>query len=350
MGRKEARGATASRLWFSLMALVLVLGSACGGSSSSSSNSGPLPANTDIGLGSPSPTLCHGRKFVIGYDSFSDSEAFAHAVKLSTEAAAQKVGCVTLKELVDNVDPATIIQNAQTFITEHVDGVISFNVLDGPNGAIINMYTDAHIPIVAIALYAVGVTFISDNDRASGAQAGSTAAMAFKAKFPGATPTAIIGEAPQAGLVNLNREGGIEDGIKSVFPNATIIKVDGKGAQEPSATGTANTLQGIPAGTKLIVSGINENTVYGMYTALQRTNRVQDAIVVGIGGDNVGFNGLCKLGYAGDIAYFPETWGSYDIPAVLGRVNNLSVPPAVLIPSKVLTKDNLAQYYPSQAC
>jgi ABC-type sugar transport system substrate-binding protein len=304
----------------------------------------------DIGLGNPSPALCLGRTYTIGYDTYSDSDAFPVAVKKDLLAGAQKMGCVTVKVLVDNIDPTTVIQNAQAFVTEKVDGVISFQVLDGPNGAIINMYQQAKIPVVAIALYAVGVTFVSMNDRSAGAQAGAAAAQAFQQQFPGVTPVVFDGAAPQAGLVNLNRTGGIDDAIKAVFPNAKITDIDGKGAEQPANAAMANALGGVPAGAKMIIIGINDEEVAGMYAALQFVNRTADAVAVGIGADTTGINGLCKQGWAADIAAFPEKYGDYALPAIIARINNLPVPPAAYIPTVALTKSNLAQYYPSTAC
>ena len=59
---------------------------------------------------------------------------------------------------------------------------------------------------------------------------------------------------------------------------------------------------------------------------------------------------ICSGELYGSVAYFPENYGKYLIPAVMGLINKQSVPKHVVLPTTLLTAKNVGKYYPKSAC
>ena len=115
-------------------------------------------------IGKPDPALCGGKTYVIGYDSFSDTESFAVALKQGLEKAAADLGCVTIKALVDNADAATAVQNAKVLAQQKVDGAILFNVIQAASTGQSQALKAANIPLVSLAVPVDGYPFITNDD------------------------------------------------------------------------------------------------------------------------------------------------------------------------------------------
>lgn len=339
------------------LCIVPLLLAACG--SSSSNTTGSLPAkakraSSDLGLGHPSSALCKGKHYTIGYDSFSDSQAFAVAVSKDLDSAAHTMGCVKLVKLTDNADPQTALSNVQTLINQHVDGVILFQILAAAQPAIARDLKRAHIPGVATSVPAPGLPFVSDSDEHAGFQAGQALARAFKAKHSGSVlPYLIVGGRPEGGPVDKQRAQGIVSGVKSVLPKlpqSHIQIIDSNAVQDQAYTQTLSAISRVPASSPVIMSGENEEVVLGMYKAAQQRGR-KDLLVMGLGGDNVGLHEVCtQHDYVGTVQFFPERWGGWLLPAVMAQIHNAGLPKTVYIPTSVQTKADIKKTYPHISC
>jgi ABC-type sugar transport system substrate-binding protein len=331
---------------------------ACG-SSSSTTATNVLPAKaqvarTSLGLGNPSPALCQGKQYTIGYDSFSDSQPFAVAVAQDLDSAAKQMGCVKLIKLVDNADPQTALANVRTLIEQKVNGVILFQILAAAQPAIARSLKQAGIPGVATAVPAPGMPFVSDSDYHAGFQAGQALARAFKAKHPsGASPYLIVGGRPEGGPVDKQRAQGIVDGVKSVLPalpQSQIQVIDSNALQDVAYTQTLSALSRVPAGKPVIMSGENEEVVAGMFRAAQQRGR-KDLLVMGLGGDQTGMKLVCtQPQYVGTVQFFPERWGTWLLPAIIAQIQKTGLPATVYIPTAVQTKSDIQKTYPSFPC
>lgn len=345
---------------FKLPVLVLcvpLLFAACGSSSSGTTNALPAKAQkagSTLGLGSPSSALCKGKHYTIGYDSFSDSQAFAVAVSKDLDSAAGTMGCVKLVKLVDNADPQTALSNVKTLINQRVNGVILFQILAAAQPAIARDLKQAGIPGVATAVPAPGLPFVSDSDHRAGVQAGQALARAYKAKHPtGGLPYLIVGGRPEGGPVDKQRAQGIVDGAKSVLsnlPQSHIQIIDSNAVQDQAYTQTLDALSRVPASAPVLISGENEEVVLGMYKAAQQRGR-KDLLVMGLGGDNVGLHEVCtQPDYVGTVQFFPERWGGWLLPAVTAEIQKAGLPQTVYIPTAVQTKADIQKTYPNVRC
>ena len=51
--------------------------------------------------------------------------------------------------------------------------------------------------------------------------------------------------------------------------------------------------------------------------------------------------------WIGDVAYFPETYGSIAVPAIIDAINGVTLPKNLLVNHEIITKDNIDEYYPN---
>lgn len=306
-------------------------------------------------IGKPDKALCGGKQWTIGYDSFSDTESFAVALKQGLEKAAADLGCVTIKALVDNADAATAVQNAKVLAQQKVDGAILFNVIQAASQGQSQAFKAANIPLVSLAVPVDGYPFITNDDAANGLQAGTALGMAFKAS--GLTAgVALVGRFDDQDSTK-QRADGVIQGIKATAPEVTIQEYATKADPPTTQSATAALLPKVPAGSAILISAPNDDLTYASYQAVKQANRLDHAFAMGIGGVNpVGLDYVCKNKdhYTGTVGFFPENWPKYLLPALLATLQgakNVPVYPAkIVVPTEVLTPANIKTFYPDYTC
>jgi ABC-type sugar transport system substrate-binding protein len=306
-------------------------------------------------IGKPDPALCGGKTFTIGYDAFSDTESFAVALKQGLEKAASDLGCVTIKALVDNADAATAVQNAKVLAQQKVDGAILFNVIQAASQGQSQALKAANIPLVSLAVPVDGYPFITNDDAANGLQAGTALGEAFK-KSGNTKGVALIGRFDDQDSTKQRMDGVIQ-GLKNTAPEVTVQEYATKADGPTTQSATAALLPKVPADAAILISAPNDDLTYASYQAVKQANRLDKALAMGIGGVNpVGLDYVCKNKdhYVGTVGFFPENWPKYLLPALLATIQgSTSVPtyPAkIVVPTEVITPDNVKTFYPDYAC
>jgi len=306
-------------------------------------------------IGKPDPALCGGKKFVIGYDSFSDTESFAVALKQGLEKAASDLGCVTIKALVDNADAATAVQNAKVLAQQKVDGAILFNVIQAASTGQSQALKAANIPLVSLAVPVDGYAFITNDDSANGVQAGEALGTAFKAS--GLTAgVALIGRFDDQDSTK-QRADGVIQGLKNTAPEVTIQEYATKADGPTTQAATAALLPKVPAGSAILISAPNDDLTFASFQAVKQANRLDHAFAMGIGGVNpVGLDYVCKNKdhYVGTVGFFPENWPKYLLPALLATIQGSTTvplyPTKIVVPTEVITPANVKTFYPDYTC
>lgn len=336
--------------------LALTLG-ACSSSKSNPPVSASSGSNTNGGadlaqyVGKPNKALCGGRHWTIGYDSFSDTDAFAVALKNGLEKAASELGCVTIKALVDNADAGTAVQNAKIFVQQKVDGAILFNVIQAASQGQSQALKAAKIPLVSLAVPVTGYPFITNDDSANGEQAGTALGNAFL-KSGKSNGIAILGRFDDQDSTKQRMDGVIK-GLKAVAPNVQVLQYATKADGPTTQSVTASLLPKVPAGSEILLAAPNDDLTYASLQAVKQANRLDDALAIGIGGTPpVGLDYMCKnpKQYAGVVGFFPENWPNYLLPALLASAQGATVPPKIVVPTSLITTQNVTQFYPDYKC
>lgn len=339
-----------------MVALLALALSACGGTggpaTSSAAGAGSSKANLAQYIGHPNKALCGGKQYTFGYDAFSNTDSFEIPMYKGMQQVASQLGCVKLKQLVDNTDPSTAVQNARIFAQEHVNGAILFNVVQAASQGQTQVLRASHIPVVSLAVPAQGAPFITNDDHSDGVKAGTALGKAFEAKHKGGPAYAIIGRYDGQTSTKQRMDGATE-GLKQTVPGVHVLPVETK-ADPPTANAvTAAVLPRVPANATILAVGGNDDLTYAMYQAIKHAGRQNQAMMMAIGGAYPsGLNFMCqnRASYVGDVGFFPEHWGNYLIPALMAEIQGAKVPSKVIIPTKLITPANVDKFYPSIHC
>jgi ribose transport system substrate-binding protein len=183
----------------------------------------------------------NGKTYVIGFANLQRGITFCALVEEGIKAEAKAAG-VDLVVADNNLDGATALTNAESFINRNVDYVIEFQTDANFGATIMQKMKDADIKVVAIDIPMPGATFFGVNNPRAGFMGGSYLAQAAIAKFGADKVKAgyfIEGELPQSGPIPAMRTGGQVAGfIASVpgFEPSHVLKFDSKNTLEESFT------------------------------------------------------------------------------------------------------------------
>ncbi len=295
-------------------------------------------------------------KYKIGFANLTEDIVFTKLVREGIEANAKKAGVDLV--LADNkLDGATALANADSFITQGVNGVIEFQTDEKFGNVIMDKFRAKNIPVIAIDIPMPGATFFGADNYKAGRLAGEAAAKYANDKWGGQVDAIIVLDLPQSGPIPAARmQGqveGIQDNLKTKVPDNMIFRLDSKNTQDEAFKVVGDTLPKIPNAKHIIAVTINDGTALGTIAALEAAGRKDQAIVVGQGADPSGQAEIMKDGsiYLGATAYFPEKYGDKLIPAIIDALNCKPLPPSIYMDHVFITKDNLCSIYPdSEAC
>lgn len=330
-----------------LLAACSSAGSTADGSKSSSSKA----PNFAQFVGNPSPAQCAGRNYQLGFDMFSDSQSFALQTTEGIKKTAKLMGCVDVEVLTDGGDPARAVGNIKILIQKRKDGVMLAQVVAAAQPGIVKLLEKAKIPGLATYTPAPGIPFVEVDYERAGFQGGEALGNLAKSKWAGEAPYLLIGAFEEGGSQAILEMKAYETGAKSVLsdlPDANIVYVP-TAADPPTANkNTANALARIPSGAKIMIGGVTDEVTLAMAQAVRTGGRGSDYVAIGQGASV--FEAICDGTIDGSIAFFPEKYGSYMIPAMVGLIQGQKVPDRVKLPSELLNKQNLAKFYPDQSC
>jgi ribose transport system substrate-binding protein len=296
----------------------------------------------------------NGKKYVIGFANLQRSITFCALVEQGIVAEAKAAG-VDLVIADNNLDGATALTNAESFINRDVDYVIEFQTDANFGATIMQKMNAAGIKVVAIDIPMPGATFFGVNNPRAGFMGGSYLAQAAIAKWgidKVKTGYFLEGELPQSGPIPAMRTGGQVAGfLASVpgFPADHVLKFDSKNTLEESFSQTNSLVGKIPAGVPVLGTAINDQATTGILRAVKQAGRENDVLVVGLGADE-------KDTLAGEPAFvasvgsFPERYGNWLLPIALETLAGKKLPPSVLINHVMVTKQTICHYYPDHPC
>jgi ribose transport system substrate-binding protein len=104
-----------------------------------------------------------------------------------------------------------------------------------------------------------------------------------------------------------------------------------------------------PQARKIAVTSINEETMSGAMTALQEARRwnPEDLIIITIGIDDLGKSQIREELSDAGVAFFPEKYGEYIVPAACAILDGTPVPSHMYVEHQIITRENIDQFYPS---
>jgi ABC-type sugar transport system substrate-binding protein len=334
---------TASLRWRPLatgVALALIVGATASGAGAAAN----APASTARAqdLAHPTKALCKKAHYKIGYDVFSGNQPFAVSLTNGLVNAAKKIGCAQVLKTVDNLNGPVAVGNLKTLINEGIDGFVDFQVLAPFQPAISKLLKAAKIPGVAVVGADLpGSPSVGADNYGASVLDGNYLGTVAKKRFPGQVPYAVVAAEPSAGAIVMQRYFGAVAGIKQVYPSlpsSHVIQVKSDGTEAGTYNNVVSALSAIPGDGVVLMTGVNDEVVHGMYKAAQARG-VKNYLVNSFGGDPFGLAQVCadRTHYIGALFLQPEVWGSSALAVILNQINGQPFPKAIGIKGQEVT-------------
>ncbi len=290
------------------------------------------------------------QRYRVGYAMQSGQFQFSQDVLHGLEEAAEKHG-VQLLVLDNEYSEATAVTNAQTFVRQAVDLVIEFQVNERIAPVIAHTFAEAKIPCLAIDIPQPGAVFFGANNYQAGLIAGRTLGAYAREQWKGKMDKLLLLEQPIAGAVPQARLTGAVNGIQEIIGpilETAVIHLDGSNEQE-SRRETLKFLSMLAPGEKVLIATIHDPAALGAVRAIKEAGRNHKTVV--IVGQNATQEARKELSKAnscllGSVGFFPEKYGEQLIPLALKMLGGEAVPPMAFIEHTLITKHNVAQFYP----
>ncbi|MGQ9615453.1 MAG: sugar ABC transporter substrate-binding protein [Spirochaetota bacterium] len=259
--------------------------------------------------------------------------------------------------IMDNQYDSVIgLKNADIMLSKRPDFFIEFQSDAKVNNIVAQKFGAAGIPLLAIDVPVPGAPFMGVNNWQAAVLAGKHAAKLIREQWGGwdAVELVVLLQMPAGGEVTMLRSEGFAAALVEEFgPDAEkkIVRTDGgMGQSEQAKAAMDDVLAAHPKPKKMVITSINEQTMAGVIASLQTAGRwsAQDTIIITQGCDELGQSQIREGLTDGSIAYFPEKYGEYVIPAVCAILQGQAVPPYIYVENVVITKDNIDQYYPKK--
>jgi ribose transport system substrate-binding protein len=168
----------------------------------------------------------------------------------------------------------------------------------------------------------------------------------------GGVDMVVLLQNPAGGETTMLRSEGFASALVEEFGHEVegkIIRVDGgMGGPEEAQAAMTTILESHPQAQRIAVTSINEESMQGAITALQESERWKpdDLIVITLGVDDLGKHQIREgLSDAG-VAFFPEKYGEYLIPAACAILQGAPVPSHMYVENEIITRANIDQFYP----
>ncbi len=255
----------------------------------------------------------------------------------------------------DNQYDATVgLQNADILLAREPEVLIWFQFDSMVNSIVAQKFSEAGIPIIAVDVPVPGAPFMGVNNFQVAYMAGEKAIQLVEDQ--GGIDTVdniVLMQMPAGGEVTMLRSEGFyqafadEYGVDVIDP-MTIRADGGAGEAEEANAAMADVLASIPDAENFVLTSINEQTMDGCISAIQTAGRwdPDNWVIITQGVDDVGQaqirEGLTDAG----IAYFPERYGEYLIPAASAFLQGHAVPPFMYVDNEVITAENIDEWYP----
>jgi len=296
--------------------------------------------------------------FSLAYTDINGGMPFTNSVWQSVQDQWKLAGGDPAKlYYADNRYDATIgLKNADIMLAKKPDVLINFQFDSKVNNIIAQKFSAANIPIIAVDVPTPGAPFMGVNNFQAAYMAGEAAVKLAEEKGGiDKLDNIILGQFPAGGEVLMLRSEGFYQafvdkyGAEKVDPK-TIRFDGGAGEAEQANKAMTDVLSKIPNAKVVALTSINEQTMSGIISAIQTAGRwdPENWIIITMGCDEDGQKQIRDGLTDGAVAFFPEHYGEYIIPAAVALMHGQPVPPFLYVENEVITLENIDQYYPQK--
>jgi ribose transport system substrate-binding protein len=298
---------------------------------------------------------------VVGFANALSSFQFCVLVENGIKKQLSLAGCDLNQGWVsmDNqFNPVVALQNVDTMLSRHPDIFIEYQLDVKTNHIVAAKFGEAKIPVVAIDVAIPGAPLVGTNNYTVAVMAGHTMAKLIREKWGGwdTVDLVVIMNASAPGEHPMLRSEGVADaladefGIDSKQDPKVVRGRGGIGQLDQAKTAMDDVLAAHPEAVNIAVTSFNEPIMMGCITAMKEAGRwdPDNKIIVTMGVDQLGQSLIRDSLSDAGVAFFPEYYGEYIVPAVAAILTGNPVPPAIFVQNEVITRDNIDRWYPKQ--
>lgn len=288
----------------------------------------------------------------VGYANLSDHSNFCKMVRNSIveQCAARGWDLVCVD---NNSDAQTAVKNASDLVTLGCDYVIEFNVDESVAPAIMDIFNEAGIPVIAVDIAHPGAIFFGADNTYAGTLAGETAGKWINENWNGELEYVVEITQPDAGEAVAPRVGAFPTGLSNVgitVDEANIIEIDGKNDSATQQSLFAAFLQAHPDATKIAVATIDDTAGNAVYSAAEIAGRADQVVVVSQNctADFVEPMYACngETNWIASIGYFPNRYGEWICPIIEKMIAGEELEENYYIDHLAIDWSNIKEYYP----
>jgi len=249
------------------------------------------------------------------------------------------------------------LKNADIMLAKKPHFFIEFQADSKVNNIVAGKFGAAKIPLLAIDVPIPGSPFMGVDNWKVALMGGHEMARLIKAKFGGwdGVDMVALGQMPAGGDVVMLRSEGFAQALSEDFgidvKDPKIVRFDGgMGQSEQAKAAMDDVLAAHPDAVKIAVTSINEQTMGGIIAALQGAGRwdTMNVVVITLGMDELGQSQIRDGLSDGGVAFFPERYGEYVVPAVCAALQGAPVPAYIFVENVIVNKSNVDKYYPKK--
>ena len=254
----------------------------------------------------------------------------------------------------NQVDPTIGLKNAEIMLAKSPDVFINFQFDSKINSIISVKFAQAGIPIIAVDVPTPGAPFMGVNNFKVAYLSGEEA-IKYVDKLGGIEmiDSIILMQLPAGGEVTMLRSEGFYQAFVDTYGADVIDPITirgncGNGEAEQSNQAMTDILSTIPDSEYFVLTSVNSQSMSGIISAIQTAGRWDPDkwIIITQGADETGCQQVIDGLTDGSIAYFPEKYGEYLIPASVALMKGEIVPPFMYVENALIDMSNMADYYP----
>jgi ribose transport system substrate-binding protein len=284
------------------------------------------------------------RKMRFGFGGQSEELPFSQAVTASVKEAASSSG-VDLLLLDNRYDGEVAVRNAETFVEEHVDLIIEFQIDQRVAPIIADKIAGAGIPLIAVDIPHPHATFFGVDNYRVGFEAGELLGRHASTRWQGIVNWVVGLDIEEAGPLVQSRITGAFQGVSAVLselPIECFVRMDGRGMDEASYRLIREFLRRHPEDHVLIAAG-DDTSALGGLRAVKSLKREKHVAIVGQDCIPEVLEEMKVPGtpLIGSVSHEAHTYGPRLIQLGIASVQGKVIPPYNYVEHKLVTADTL---------
>ena len=336
-----------------LLALVMVLGLvACGAKApAAEAPKADAPAAETPKADAPAAEApAEAKPIKLGLANINEKATFGKLVKMGFENACAAKGW-ELVYVDNNSDGAQAVMNAEILVQNGVDFIVNLNVDQSVAGTIVDIVSEAGIPMLAVDIAMGDTPFFGCNSGAIGNLTGEYTVEWIKENWGGELDYAVCFTAIASGdEVQKRARNAVEVLKNSDIVIGEIVEIEAQNDTAVAQQRFADFLTAHPDAKKIACFTINENPATGAMAAGETAGRTDDFRIFscGVGSQFVDpmYEAQGDTSWVSSIAVFPELYGEQICQIVEDYFNGTELAAVTDCNIAVVDWTNIGEYYP----